>query len=90
MVYKSGIKRVKGGKTLKIDLDVESGIIKDIIISGDFFAYPMEAVDELENMLKGASVSNAIEIINCFRDRIVFIGLTIDDIIDLLRKILFL
>jgi len=90
LVYKSGIKRVKGGKTLKIDLDVESGIIKDIIISGDFFAYPMEAVDELENMLKGASVSNAIEIINCFRDRIVFIGLTIDDIIDLLRKILFL
>jgi len=90
MVYKSGLKRVKGGKTLKIDLDIESGIIRDIIISGDFFAYPMEAVDELENMLRGASVSDAIEIINYFRDRVVFIGLTIDDIIDLLRKILFL
>mgnify|MGYP000241628783 CR=1 FL=1 len=90
MVYRSGLKRVKGGKTLKIDLEIESGIIKDIIISGDFFAYPMEAVEELENMLKGVNVSDAIDIINCFRDRIVFIGLTIDDIIDLLRKILLL
>jgi len=90
LVYRSGLKRVKGGKTLKIDLEIESGIIKDIIISGDFFAYPMEAVEELENMLKGVNVSDAIEIINCFRDRIVFIGLTIDDIIDLLRKILLL
>ena len=90
MVYRSGLKRVEGGKTLKIDLEIESGIIKDIIISGDFFAYPMEAVEELENMLKGVNVSDAIDIINCFRDRIVFIGLTIDDIIDLLRKILLL
>lgn len=88
MVYKSLIKRVKGGKTLKIDVDIESGIIRNIVISGDFFAYPPEKLEELEEMLKGVSLSEAINIIDKYRDNLVLIGISFNDIIELLNSLM--
>ena len=46
--------KVPNGKLLKIYLeyDEETNIIKNIKITGDFFAYPEESIDILENELK--------------------------------------
>lgn len=40
------------GKFLKISMDFNDRI-NDVVIAGDFFAHPEEAVDELQDMLKG-------------------------------------
>ncbi|MFQ5885385.1 MAG: lipoate protein ligase C-terminal domain-containing protein [Thermoplasmata archaeon] len=40
------------GKFLKITMDF-NGEIKEVVITGDFFAHPEEAIDELQETLKG-------------------------------------
>ena len=47
--------KVPNGKLLKIFLDYneKSNLINKICITGDFFAYPEEAIDIIENKLKG-------------------------------------
>lgn len=46
--------KVPGGKLLKISLSFDETTcrIDDIMISGDFFAYPEESIEELEQVLK--------------------------------------
>jgi len=46
--------KVPNGKLLKIDLefDEENNIIRQIKITGDFFAYPEESIEILEKELK--------------------------------------
>jgi len=48
------IYKVPNGKLLKIFLSVDeiTRRIKDIMIAGDFFAYPEESIEELEQALK--------------------------------------
>jgi lipoate-protein ligase A len=87
VVRKSYITRIPGGKTLKIDISIRGDIIENIVISGDFFAYPEEMVDELESAIRGHKLSDVIGIVEDFRNRIVFLGVSIDDIINALRKI---
>jgi len=41
------------GKFLKISMDFDE-TISDIVITGDFFVHPEEAIDELQESLKGA------------------------------------
>jgi len=45
---------VPNGKLLKIflEFDEKSNLITDINITGDFFAYPEEAIETMENELK--------------------------------------
>lgn len=47
--------KIPNGKLLKIFLDYnkKTGFINEISITGDFFAYPEEAVEVLEDELKG-------------------------------------
>ncbi|MEA2053976.1 MAG: lipoate protein ligase C-terminal domain-containing protein [Candidatus Thermoplasmatota archaeon] len=45
--------KVKGGKLLKCSLDIKDGKIGKIKITGDFFMYPEEKIEELEKMLVG-------------------------------------
>jgi len=54
--------KVPNGKLLKIfmNYDAEGNLIKDINITGDFFAYPEEAVELLEKKLRGARVDRDV------------------------------
>jgi len=50
------------GKTVKIDLALsEDCRVQEVIISGDFFIYPEESLEELEERLKGCGESVCIE-----------------------------
>ncbi len=88
MVWKTGVKRIKGGKTLKIDLKTRNNYIEDIVISGDFFAYPEEVIDLIEEELRGKHLSEVDTIINKYRDRVELIGLTFDDIRILIHELM--
>ncbi|HEQ78891.1 MAG TPA: hypothetical protein ENN76_01340 [Euryarchaeota archaeon] len=41
------------GKLVTIDLSIQEGRIADFVLSGDFFLHPEEAVEELEEQLRG-------------------------------------
>lgn len=56
MVELSSEYKVPGGKMIKVKVHVEGLMIKDVMITGDFFIYPEEAIEGLEAVLKGAMV----------------------------------
>jgi len=45
--------KVEGGKLLrvKVDYNTESALIEDVQVHGDFFIYPEEFVDDIEQLL---------------------------------------
>ena len=53
---KKSIFKVPNGKLLKIFVE-DDGAIKSIKITGDFFTYPEENIEKLEDYLRGAAVS---------------------------------
>lgn len=53
---KRAIYKVPNGKLLKIFLEDREGKIADIKITGDFFTYPEEHIELLEQTLIGASL----------------------------------
>ncbi len=74
------IKRSNAGKTLVIDIDFKDNVITDICISGDYFAYPETLIEELEEKLKGKTLTEALKIIDTYKDKITLLGITLEDI----------
>lgn len=75
------IYKVPNGKLLKIflEFDEKKNSIKNITITGDFFAYPEEAIETMEDNLKNTLLNREILLkkINSIikRNNIEFIGL---------------
>ncbi|MCD6301038.1 MAG: hypothetical protein J7L82_03095 [Staphylothermus sp.] len=80
-------KRIPGGKTLQIDIDCGERI-NYILISGDFFSYPEDFIDKLQEAIIGKHISEAIETIYLLYEKTKpeLLGITIDDIIDVLKE----
>jgi len=51
--------KVKGGKLIKVTLEVENDVIKKALIAGDFFLYPEDAIEHIERSLVGASLNSS-------------------------------
>lgn len=81
-------KKIPGGKTLTIDITIDpvDNMIREIMITGDFFAYPPEALEELEHSLKNKTLEEARKIIESYRGRIELVGISIEDIRELIEK----
>ncbi|OYT61873.1 MAG: hypothetical protein B6U69_02750 [Thermofilum sp. ex4484_15] len=71
-----------GGKYLKIELEVVSGIIRDLKVSGDFFAYPPYLLDNLERGAKGmrADPSEVDKLLSRYIGRLELVGISIEDL----------
>ena len=48
--------KVKGGKLLRCSLRMDNNVISSIKITGDFFMYPEEKIESLEQMLAGVKM----------------------------------
>ncbi|MEM0504746.1 MAG: lipoate protein ligase C-terminal domain-containing protein [Sulfolobales archaeon] len=79
MVKCSSIRRLSGGKTVKVDLEVFDEEIKEIVISGDFFLYPEEYIHTIESELRGRKISEVTKILNTFKDRVEVVGASIEE-----------
>lgn len=42
-----------GGKLVTVDFDLQSGHLKNVQVSGDFFLYPEEALADIRSALEG-------------------------------------
>jgi lipoate-protein ligase A len=60
MLLKSEYK-VKGGKLIKVALEVEGDIIKCAKICGGFFLYPEDVIENIERSLEGAYSNSDFE-----------------------------
>jgi len=54
------VRKIKGGKLILVELWLKDRIEK-VLISGDFFLYPEEGIEELENSLVGLSRDAEVE-----------------------------
>jgi lipoate-protein ligase A len=48
--------KTPGGKLVVVDFGVRGGQLTEVVISGDFFLYPDDALVDLQNALEGLSV----------------------------------
>lgn len=87
---REALKKVPGGKTVKVEVVVEGGVLRDVLISGDFFAYPPEAIEEMESSLRGVRADpEAVErVVMSFRGKLQLVGISLEDIVELLREAL--
>ncbi len=53
MVEKRAELKVAGGKLLRAKLIVEDSVVKDAVITGDFFLHPEEGLELLEAEIRG-------------------------------------
>ncbi|MCX8182089.1 MAG: hypothetical protein N3D12_03110 [Candidatus Methanomethyliaceae archaeon] len=83
-----GVKKVKGGKLIKVRFVEEGGIIKEVKISGDFFVHPEEAIDEIEGCLKGVNLSRVREALRDFamRKAVRTVGFALEDIAEIIEE----
>lgn len=80
-------KKISGGKSIKIDLEIIDGKIVKFILSGDFFAFPNEKLEEMEKKIIGKNIDEAEKIINEYKYKINLIGISFNDILSLLNEI---
>lgn len=53
--------KTPGGKLVVVDFDVHDGQIVDPMVSGDFFLYPEESLEQIVGSLVGLSVDTSEE-----------------------------
>jgi len=87
---KEALKKVVGGKTVKIELIVDDNTIKEVIISGDFFAFPIEKFEELERNLKGkeAKIAEIKKVLDNFKQDLTLVGISWSDLEQLFESLL--
>ncbi len=81
--------KVKEGKLLRCVLKINQGIILSIKITGDFFMYPEEGIEKLENMLTGLQYNEdqlRSKIFEFFNSNIQVVGANAEDFLTLLLK----
>ena len=45
--------KTPGGKLVRVDVEVVRGELHDVVVSGDFFLYPEEALEQITDALVG-------------------------------------
>ncbi len=51
--------KVPGGKLVKVDFAVQDDTLVDVVVSGDFFLYPEETLDDIRGALEGLDAGMA-------------------------------
>lgn len=79
------------GKLLNLVVRVSNDcIIKDLVVSGDFFAYPPENIDELQSRIKGFNVCSEEILKQVIKvlSNTALAGLELSDFLSTLREVL--
>lgn len=90
IIRKESVRKVKGRKMIKIEAEFDEGRIVNVIISGDFFAFPIDIVERIENSLKGRKAERR-EIENVIKELSsegVLVGVSFNDILEMLLQML--
>ena len=50
--------KTPGGKLIAVEFDMEGGVLRHVVVTGDFFLYPEEALSSLAGALEGVSATS--------------------------------
>jgi len=53
--------KTPGGKLVTVDFDVNGGHLRNVRVTGDFFLYPEEALEDIRAALEGLPTSETTE-----------------------------
>ncbi len=86
----SKVIKEKGGKYISIEVSAtQDCIITHVSITGDFFAFPPEAIDEVEKYLRGRKAAKSlIDSIKRLISTVEFAGVSREKFLDLLVHVL--
>ena len=78
--FRQRIHKAAGG-LLRVDFTVDDGAINNIFISGDFFCFPVAAIDRLAAMLEACPLDNIPNVVTAFyqAEDIEIPGVTVED-----------
>jgi len=84
---KRAVYKIPGGKMVRVALKWEENLIKDIKITGDFFLYPEEGINFLEDSLRNVRLEDALEKIkNVVKsNNLTLFGLTPEGIVETIK-----
>lgn len=82
------VKKVSGGKLLKVQVRSDDGVLKEIRITGDFFVSPEETVDDIEEALKGVHVAHVQEVVRDTAESkgAAFLGFSLQDLVGMIEE----
>lgn len=49
--------KTPGGKLIAVEFDASDGSLRNVVVTGDFFLYPEEALDRISGALEGVPAS---------------------------------
>lgn len=52
--------KTPGGKLVMVDFEVDNGLLKNVVVTGDFFLYPEETLDSINQALENAPVEAGV------------------------------
>jgi len=71
---------------IRIHVKVFEGVVEQILITGDFFAYPQGSIQELEANLKWISIEDVYHVVTEFRDKMTIHGISIYELANLIKN----
>jgi len=80
------IRKIPGGKMLKVVVRVENGKITYVRFHGDYFVYPEEAVEDMEREIYGKNLEEAKEIIEKYLSSADMVGISVKDFCEALEE----
>jgi len=84
---RSAIRKFSGGKLLKVTVRSEGGVIHEVRVTGDFFVHPEEALEMMEEALRGVSITAVRRILESSMEEggIATVGFKLDDLINMIE-----
>lgn len=84
---RSTIRKFSGGKLLKVMVRSKHGVIQEARVTGDFFVYPEEALEMIEESLKGIPITAIKQTLEREMEegRIAMVGFKLDDLINMIE-----
>jgi lipoate-protein ligase A len=79
--------KIPGGKLLVAETEVKDGVLITVKVMGDFFMHPEEAINDLEEALRGIQVSKIDETVGAFfgENEITLFGISEKDFAHVLK-----
>ena len=79
-------RRCVGGKTVDVEVEAEGGVLRKVLISGDFFAYPEGALEDLERALESRKVDRG-EILSAIQEvGVDFLGVKPEELVEMILE----
>ncbi len=81
-------RRSRQGKTFRVSLELREGRVVSFTLSGDFFAYPAESLDEIGEEVAGLEPSEFIKVVESRLKEVELAGVDKKELMEAIKELL--